>query len=108
MPGPLKKVNSIAHDMLSTKFKELLLQGNWPEVNYKKFDGGESFNMMTYSTKHAQFCKFVHNIIVASGFEYGIFHNARNDKYRKAIQNALSNISVDAVEGSDRFKTWCD
>lgn len=108
MPGPLKKVNSIAHEMLSTKFKELLLQGNWPEVNYKKFDGGESFNMMTYSTKHAQFCKFVHNIIVANGFEYGIFHNARNDKYRKAIQNALSNISVDAVEGSDRFKTWCD
>jgi len=106
MPGPLKKINKIANTVIDKKFEELLLSGNWPEIEYrKKADGCESFLLIEHATKRAQFAKAIHNVVVAAGFEHGIFENARNDKYVKALQGAADTLTVQDIDKSERFGT---
>jgi len=106
--GSLKKVNSIADEILNKKFKELLLSGNWPEVEYHETDGMHGFNLMKYTDKHSQFAKAIHAKVISAGYEFGIFQNKRDDKYRSTIKRIVDAITVAEVDASDRFKTMWD
>ena len=108
MSNPLRSVNRIANSAIDSTFKSLLLKGHWKEVGYEKFDSGERYNLIAYSTKRSQVAKVFHDKIVEKGFENGIFQNARNKAFQDAIDKISNEITVDEVEMSARFKTMWD
>jgi hypothetical protein len=106
--GSLKRVNKVAKDIMDKKFTEFLLAGNWPEIQYHKGVDTESFELIAYSAKHAQFSKAVHNRLVTAGYEYGVFQNKRDDKYRSTVQRIADALTISDVDASDKFKTMFD
>jgi len=104
----LKNMNKKATEIADKKFKSLLLDGNWKETEYKKTDFGESYSMFAYSEKRAQFMKAVNDLIINSGFEFGLWQNARNKNYLDAVSSVTAGITPEAVDSSGRFKTMWD
>jgi len=103
--GALKNMNRKAEDIVDNKFKNLLLKGNWPEVQYRKHSCGSSFNLIEYSTVRSRFVKSVHDRLVKKGIEYGLWQNARNKNYLDAVKDIVDRLTPDQVNNSDRFKT---
>jgi len=104
MAKPLKKINSIAYEILNRKFKDLLIKGEFPNVNYKQTDYGHSYDMIAYSTVWAKYTKAVHTKLTDS-FEFGLWHNARNQTYRDEVHKISDALTVEEIENSDSFRT---
>jgi len=101
----LTKLNKIAYAIMERKFKELLINGNFPEVEYKRIEGySVSYNMIEYSTKWAQFTKAVHTKL-KDKFEFGIWQNARNLRYSDEVTKITESLTLDDINSSDRFQT---
>ena len=109
MSRALKSMNKKATEILDKRFKGLLLEGNWPEVEFKKTEyGGESFSMFAYAEKRSQFSKAIHNKVVEAGYEHGMFQNARNEVYMTVVNTIIQGLTISDVENSDRFRTMFD
>lgn len=105
----LKNMNKKAVEILDKRFKELLVQGNWPEVEYKRVENGMvSYSMMAYGERRSQFCKAVHDKVVNAGYEFGLWENARNKGYIGAVTTSTEGLTIEEVNNSDRFRTMFD
>ena len=109
MSRALKSMNKKATEILDKRFKVLLLEGNWPEVEYKRNEyGGASYMLIEYSSKRSQFSKAIHNKVVEAGYEHGLFQNARNEVYMTVVNTIIQGLTISDVENSDRFRTMFD
>lgn len=104
-------MNKGAYNIASAGFKKLLKSGAFPKVEYKESEGmyggtSVSYAMIEYSTVWATYTKIAQNKLIASGFEFGLWTNARNSKYITAVEEAVHPITEEEVNGSsDRFRT---
>ena len=111
MAKPLKNMNNQAQEIARESFKDLLRKGAFPKVQYAESDGqyggkNISYSMIEYSTVWATYAKIVQKNLVESGFEFGLWTNARNSKYLKAVEEAVKDITEKQVnESSERFQT---
>ena len=108
MSKPLTNMNNKASEIVDSKFKSLLLAGNWEKCNYQKTEFSQSYNMIEYATTRARYCKAIQNKLVTKGYEYGLWQNARNKDYLNAVQGVVDKVTVEDVDKSDRFKTMFD
>ena len=108
---PLRNINAGARDIADKAFKKLLIGGAFPKVEYKEYVGSYggtsvSYAMIEYSTVWATYTKIIQNKLIANGYEFGLWTNARNSKYICAVEDAVANITEDEVNNSsDRFRT---
>jgi len=107
----LRNMNAGARDIANKAFKELLIAGAFPKVEYKESVGmyngmSVSYAMIEYSTVWATYTKIIQNKLIANGYEFVLWTNARNSKYIVAVEDAVHNTTEDEVNNSsDRFRT---
>mgnify|MGYP003153666402 CR=1 FL=1 len=110
MAKPLRNMNSRAYDIANTSFKNLLKGGAFPKIQYKESPGtyggiSTSYEMIEYSTIWGKYTKVIQNKLIAKGFEFGLWQNARNSKYIVAVEDATYSTTEQEVnESTERFK----
>jgi len=113
--GALRNMNNQTREIANKKFKELLISGAFPEVKYEENPGmyggkSVSYSMIEYSTVWATFSRVVQDGLVAKGFQFGLWQNARNKVYLAAVSEVTSGITEKQVNenSSKRFRTMWD
>ena len=110
MAKPLRKMNSGAYDIARTSFQNLLKSGAFPKIQYKESPGmfggtNTSYAMIEYSTIWGKYTKVIQNKLIAKGFEFGLWQNARNSKYIEAVEDTTKSTTEQEVnESTERFK----
>ena len=108
-------MNNGAYDIAKAKFRELLIAGAFPKVGYEESEGSYggkniSYSMMDYSIVWATFTKVIQKELIAKGFEFGLWQNARNSEYICAVEEVVATMTEEKVKesGSERFRTMWD
>jgi hypothetical protein len=101
-----KKINNIA----DKAFKTMLLKGAFPEVNYSKTNGWESFSMFEFCDVWGKFTKILdRKIQETTGDKLGIFSRKSNAKFLAMVEELANDIvEADVMGQREHFRTFAD
>jgi len=100
--------------IITNRFEELCLEGNFPEVDFKKektaYGEGISYNMMEYSQLRARLASLINDQLKAAGYKDGIFATRlRSEAYLGAARSFAKRFTYEDVHNcTNRLRTWMD
>lgn len=105
----MTNVNKIIREKARKKLEDLLLAGNFKEVEYSKTDEGfiksTKYNMMKYILLNARYMKLLDSKLKAY-YPDGIFSRKRDKQFISISEQVINAITVNEIEAqTERFKT---
>lgn len=117
----MTKINNLVYSEAKTKYESLLVDGAFPEVEFKiektsLSDGKEytsrSYNMMGYGFVFSRISKLIDVKLKEYGHPEGVFisnRKNRNQRFISDVKSIINSLTVESINAqTDRFKTMFD
>ena len=103
-------VTKAVNEILSARFEQMLLEGNFPYVEYSNKNGFHSYKLFEYNKCWTTFTKLVDTQIKHDMVDsYGIFSRKSNKNFLDYLKLTCKQITPAQVEETPvRFVTWVD
>ena len=105
----MAKTNKIVAAALRAKLEKLMLEGNFPEVGYKKTEYGHEYMALEYSMVHSRAAKVVDFDLKKRGIPDGIFANKRSQAFTDRVNECMFALTPERIKAEpERFRTMFD
>lgn len=106
----MSNTSTIVYESITAKLRELLLAGNFPEVQYNEGPYSKSYAMMEYSMVNSKASTLVHKELQEKGYPKGIFSTRlRSKKFQTDVKASVDALTPERINGvMNRLRTWAD
>jgi len=106
----MAKTNKIVNKMVIDKLRNLLLEGNFPDVNYEETGMWKSYDLMSYTNYHSRIGMIVHSRLQGAGYPQGLFSTRlSNATFVNIAKNIVKEVTPEAIlDQNQRLRTMFD